>query len=518
MSYKKLLFTVSLFFLILSGCVDKQTTDILPRSVPEAEGVSSGDIIRFIEAVENSRHELHSFMFLRHGKVVAEGWWDPYRPDLKHTLYSTSKSFTSTAVGFAVTEKLLNVEDKVISFFPEDLPDSIPPYLSELTVGDLLTMSAGQDPDPTFMVVSGDSNWVRGFLSMPLVNEPGTKFLYNSLATYMLSAIVQKVTGEKVIDYLTPRLFEPLGVQGIDWETDLQGINTGGWGLRVKTEDMVKFGQLYLQRGNWNGSQILPEDWIEEATTIKIEQAPDLPQTTKDSSDWLQGYCYQFWRCRHHAFRADGAYGQFIIVMPGQDAVIAITAETPDMQDELNLVWEYLLPSMHEEELSANDSMARTLEQKLSSLALPLPEKSDDPSLVSQISGKTFTLESNEQHIGTISLRFTDNVCHVALHSDTAVYELTFGSGTWQTGETTRRGPNLLLGAKAHFTGLPPSEIAGCYSWKDENTLELILRYIESPHTETMICHFDQKKISVDIQYSFIPRIFESAWKGKLKE
>ena len=186
---------------------------------------------------------------------------------------------------------------------------------------------------------------MKKFLSIPIINEPGSKFLYNSLATYMLSAIVQKVTGEKVVDYLTPRLFEPLGIQGMDWEVDPMGINTGGWGLRVKTEDLAKFGQLYLQKGMWNGKQIIPADWIEEATTAKIMQDPDAPQSRKDSSDWLQGYCYQFWRCRNNAYRGDGAYGQFIIVMPEKDAVVAITAETSDMQDEINLVWKFLLPA-----------------------------------------------------------------------------------------------------------------------------------------------------------------------------
>lgn len=288
--------------------------------------------------------------------------------------------------------------------------------------------------------------------------------------------------------------------------------------MRIKTEDMAKFGQLYLQKGNWQGEQILPEEWIEEATTLKIYQAPDAPQSVKDSSDWLQGYCYQFWRCRHNAFRADGAYGQFIIVMPDQDVVVAITAETPDMQSEINLVWDYLLPALYEGELPANDSMAAILNQRLSSLALPLPEKSDDPSFVSNISGKPFSIEPNESNVKSISFRFSDQICYLTIESDTAVYELPFGSGVWQTGETTRRGPNLLLAVKAGQTGLPPFKIAGSYRWDDENTLKLVLRYIESPHTETMICHFDQNKISVDIQYSFIPRIFESAWKGELKE
>ncbi|MEJ7711398.1 MAG: serine hydrolase [Pyrinomonadaceae bacterium] len=352
--------------------------------------------------------------------------------------------------------------------------------------------------------LAGVSDWVKAFLATPIVHQPGTKFLYNSLATYMLSAIVQKVTGQKIIDYLTPRLFVPLGIQGMDWEVDPQGINTGGWGLRIKTEDMAKFGQLYLQKGSWEGKQILPKEWIEEATTAKIEQGPVWvsPQTKKDSSDWLQGYCYQFWRCRYNAFRADGAFGQFIIVMPDQDAVIVLTAETPDMQDEINLIWKFLLPAIHKDKLPANENMAATLKGKLSSLALPLPAKSAASSVATRISGKTFAIEPNEQRIEAVSFQFKDETCHVALKTDAVVDNLAFGSGTWRIGETNKRGPYLLARAKTNSVGLPPHKVVGSYRWRDENTLELTLRYVESPHTETTICRFDENNITVDIQNS----------------
>ena len=414
-------YEVLLLLFLLFGCTNNsklQTGTSLPRSVPEAEGVSSEGILTFLDSASISRHEFHSFMFLRHGKVIAEGWWNPYNKELKHTLYSTSKSFTSSAVGFAVNEKRLTVYDNVISFFPKDLPDSVSPFLAEMTIKNLLTMSAGQQPDPTFNVVVKDSNWVKSFLALPVVNKPGTKFLYNTLATYMLSAIVQKVTGEKIIDYLRPRLFEPLGIEEIDWEVDPHGINTGGWGLRVKTEDMAKFGQLYLQKGMWNGKQILPAAWIEEATTFKIDQAPDAPQSRKDSSDWMQGYCYQFWRCRNNAFRADGAYGQYIIVMPDKDAVIAIQAESPDMQDEINLVWKFLLPSIKDTKMPENSTLEANLKQRLLSLALPLPARGMNSPYISQISGKAFTIEPNDLHLENLSFRFMEDMCHVTLNSD----------------------------------------------------------------------------------------------------
>ncbi len=502
MTFKKLRSGIALLFVFLTVSLSAQRSSLLPRGIPEAEGVSSEGILSFLDAAAKSKHEFHSFMFLRHGKVIAEGWWNPYSRDLKHTMYSLSKSFTSTAAGFAVTEKRLTVNDKVTSFFPNYLPDSISNYLRDLTVKDLLTMTAGQSTDPTTTIPAVDSNWIKAFLAKPIANKPGSVFLYNSLATYMLSAIVQKVTGQKVIDYLTPRLFKPLGIQGMDWEVDPMGINTGGWGLRIKTEDMAKLGQLYLQKGNWNGKQLLPKEWVEEATTIKILQSPEAAQSKRDSSDWLQGYCYQFWRSRHNSFRGDGAFGQYILVLPEQDAVIAITAETPDMQGEINLVWNYLLAAIKKDRLPLNKNINTTLQYKLASLALPLPASNTTSHIATAISGRTFTMEPNKTQVKSLSINFANNHCYLTLHTDTSTFKIGFSSANWLTGTTRKAGPYLLAAAKARLTGLPPFKVAGHYTWVDENTLELTLRYIESPHTERIICHFDENKISIDFANS----------------
>jgi CubicO group peptidase (beta-lactamase class C family) len=374
MTNRKPFLIAALLFLFLSFQLGSQT--ILPRSTPEEQGVSSKGIMEFLDAIGKSKHEMHSIMILRHGKVIAEGWWSPYRSDLKHTLYSLSKSFTSTAVGFAVAEGKLSVNDKVISFFPDKLPEKISENLSQLSIKDLLSMSAGQAPDPSFAVAPTD-DWIKTFFATPILNKPGSVFLYNSMATYMLSAIVQKVTGEKIVDYLKPRLFDPLGIYGMDWEIDASGINVGGWGFRVKTEDIARFAQLYLQKGKWNGKQVLPEAWVEEATTFKIDNAPGMPQIRKDSSDWRQGYCYQFWRSRHNSYRGDGAFGQYALVLPGEDAVIAITSETMDMQGELNLIWKYLLPAMQVDKTALNKNDAASLKKRLANLKLQLPAEAD---------------------------------------------------------------------------------------------------------------------------------------------
>lgn len=493
-----ILLLVTLFFAIT---VTAQTNRSLQRSVPEIEGVSSAAILQFIGAATKSKTEFHSFMLLRHGKVITEGWWNPYGPNLRHSLYSCSKSFTATAIGFAVQEKLLSLDDKVVSFFPENLPDTVSTNLADLTIKDALMMSDGQEPDPSSAISSKNTDWVKAFLATPVKYDPGTTFLYNSLGTYMLSAIIQKVTGKQTLEYLRPRLFEPLGIQDMDWETDTKGINTGGWGLRLKTEDMAKFAQLFLQKGKWQGKQILPAEWIEEASTMKIMQDPNAAPSKKDSSDWLQGYCYQMWRCRNNAYRGDGAFGQYMIVLPDQDAAIAITAETSDMQDELNLVWKFLLPAFKNTALPDDKINQAKLKATLQSLALPADIKNNVVP-AENISGKHYTFASNEAHIKNISFVFEKDICRVNLQTDTANFLLSFGAGKWTADTTSKPFPSLTANAIENTAFLYPAKTMGTYNWKDEHTLELVLRYIESPHTEKFICHFNENKLTLDIEKS----------------
>ena len=330
-----------------------QLTKGLPRTAatPKLDKAMN----RYLDAVKKAGQDLHSIMIVQHGNVIAEEWMGEGKEDEPHILNSVSKTFTATAVGLAASEGRLKLTDKVISFFPDKLPATVSENLAAMTVRDLLTMNCGHDTDPTGTVrKKADADWVQEFLAFPVEHKPGTFYTYNSLGTYMLSAIVQKVTGEKVVDYLYPRLFRPLGIVNARWQESPQGINTGGWGLYLKTEDLAKMGQLFLQKGNWNGQQILPEEWVKEASACQVPSLPAgmKPEMLKKAkmsaktSDWLQGYGYQMWRCRHNAYRADGANGQYILVLPDKDAVIAVTANIPDMQAELNLIWKYLLPAL----------------------------------------------------------------------------------------------------------------------------------------------------------------------------
>jgi len=468
----------------------------LPRSAPEAQGVSSAEILDFLEAVGKSQHEFHSFMMIRHGQVIAEGWWSPYAADLNHMLYSLSKSFTSTAIVFAVTEGRLKVEDPVISFFPNDLPASVSENLAALRVKHLLTMSVGHAKDSTPIIEQTD-NWVKVFLALPVANPPGSAFLYNSGATYMLSAIVQKLTGQKVIDYLGPRLFQPLAIEGMTWETCPRGINTGGWGLAIQTEGLAKFGQMYLQKGAWTGKQILPAAWVEEATTFKIQQPAEAGKDLEDAkktSEWHQGYCYQFWRTRHNAYRADGAFGQYTIIMPDQDAVICITSESASMAGEFDLIWQYLLPAMKETVLPPDQISQARLKQKLSSLALLPPKAQATSPVAAGISGKSFKI-GNDANVQSVSFKFQKSSCLFTLKDAKGAHPITCGIEKWINGKTDMPGtpPKLTVGALG-----PVSKVMASGTWADENTFQMTWHFYETPHHDTVTCRFDGDKVKIE--------------------
>ena len=322
---------------------------------PLPRGKASADMDQafasYLQAVADSAEDLHGIMVLQHGKVLEEKL---FVPDTAHILNSVSKTFTATAVGFAISEGLLHLDDKIVDLFPESVPENASDTLKRVTIRHLLTMNSGHGTDPTGSIRSGNGDWIRGFMEWPLQYEPGNCYCYNSLGTYVLSAAVQKVAGQKIVDYLDSRLWQPLGIDHPKWLESPAGINTGGWGLYLKLEDLARMGLCILDGGRFNGKQVIPADWVKEMSANQVPSSPaglNLEQMRTlgmdpDRSDWLQGYGYQMWRCRHNAFRADGANGQYILILPEKDAVIVTTAHIQDMQEELNLIWDHLLPAL----------------------------------------------------------------------------------------------------------------------------------------------------------------------------
>ncbi|HEY1107572.1 MAG TPA: serine hydrolase [Opitutaceae bacterium] len=375
----------------------------LPRSTPEAQGVSTQAVQGFVAAAEAKIDALHSFMLVRRGHVVAEGWWAPYTAADRHQMYSLSKSFTSTAVGLAIADGKFKLEDTVLSFFPGEAPAKPSAHLQAMRVRDLLTMSAGHHTEdlPGVTYTSTETSAVKAFLSLPVAHKPGTLFTYSTPATYMLSAIVQKTTGETVLDYLGPRLFQPLGISMPTWDASAQGISMGGTGLNVRTEDIAKFGLLYLRRGQWEGRQLVPAAWVDTATSRWVSNG------SSPTSDWDQGYGFQFWRCRYGVYRGDGAHGQFCVVFPDEDAVLAITAGTRNLQGVLNVVWETLLPELQKKApaLPADAAANAALAKKLASLALKTPATVPTPKIAESVMGRTFIFAENPQRVEALTLR-----------------------------------------------------------------------------------------------------------------
>lgn len=498
-----------LLILVLSSSLplslSAQSAGQLPRSTPEQEGISSKGIIDFINAIDTGKTEIHSFMFIRHGKVVAEGWWDPYGPDLKHIMYSASKTFTATAIGLAAAENRLKLTDKVVSFFPASLPDTISDYMRSMTVKDLLTMSTGIPVEPR----TGQSNeWVRSFLSMSPAVKPGTVFKYFNTATFMLSAIVQQVTGETLFSYLQPRIFKPLDIKGIDWDLNSQGINLGMIGLRLRTEDMAKFGQLLIQNGNWNGKQLIPVEWVKEATSFKIKSEGGTANTPPELNDWVQGYCYQMWRGRNNSVRLDGMAGQFVILLPEKDAIVVLTANATNTQKELDLVWNYLFPAIKDNKpLTSDQNAANELRNKLASLSIKTTAVSSQTSAFqSRVSGKSVTFSENNFGIQGIGFKFYKDVCELSIKRENLTYIIKSGKDAWLHFNT---GLTSLLSAPrpasksidANYTILyPVIRPAGYYTWTDNNTLDLTVRFVEeSLGSEGVIIKFSEENGNINV-------------------
>jgi len=337
----------------------------LLRTSPESVGIPSAAIEAFLDAAADRGIDLHSIMILRHGKVCAEGWWAPYSPELLHPMYSATKSFTSTAIGFAVQEGLLSLDTKLVDIFSDCLPENPSENLKKATIHDLLCMGCGHETEPLIM---GESDWIRKFLAHEFKYEPGTTFQYNTAGTNMLCAALYRVSGQQLSEFLRPRFFDKVGIGEFRTTYLPDGTEMGGAGYRLRTEDLAKLCQFILNRGTWNGERLLNEEWFDKIGTKQIETKNDVYKTP--SPEWLLGYSYQYWMCREPGtFRADGLFGQFGVIIPSKNAAVIITETTLDTQGTLDLIWEHLYPAMGEP-LQEDSSAEAALKARLDRLTL----------------------------------------------------------------------------------------------------------------------------------------------------
>ena len=400
---------------------------LMEPATPESQGVDSTAILRWIDACERTFDggplgALHGFVIVRHGRVIAEGTWKPFDTlNETHTLYSHSKSFTSTAVGFLADEGKVDLDERVVDIFTNEAPVQVSANLSQLRVRDLLTMNAGKKDH----LLKDGSDWVRKFLAQDFVRKPGTFFKYDSDATYMLAAIVERKSGMRMMDYLKAKMFDRIGITSAWTSFSPQGIPCGGWGMSMTTRDLARFGQLYLNRGTWEGQEVLSPHWIDLATA-RHTWSGAIAVTGEDGDDWHQGYGFQFWRCTHDVYRADGASGQYTVVMPAQDAVVSIHAGLGNMKKELKLVWEYLLPALSATAKSLPENVAAqsALRDRIAALAIR-PLGGEGPKGFS----RAFELKGNSRGFQSVRFESDGEACRCTLVTRAGAQELSAGYG-----------------------------------------------------------------------------------------
>ncbi|MGN0314171.1 MAG: serine hydrolase domain-containing protein [Fusicatenibacter sp.] len=355
------------------------------RVTPESVGIASSGILNFIADVKRKGIEQHSLMIIRHGKCCAAGWWKPYGPEYLHPLYSFSKTLTATAIGFAEQEGILSLNEKLVDLFPDKLPESVSDALKAVTLHDLLIMGCGHETE-----INGlSADWISEFLAHPFLHKPGTFYKYNTAGTNMLAAVLKRKTGQDVTEFLRPRLLDPLGIDTIFCYhlPDENSVELGGGGMKLTTEDMARFTYFLLRRGNWEGKQLLNQEWFDKACSKQIETAHDSEGHVKE---WANGYGYQCWMCSlPQSFRADGAYGQFGFVYPTLDLIVVMTSATEQTQSLIDSMMDYLIPSVQDQVLPESED-SENLTAVLWNLSLPVLAGERCPAMEKRLIGQTY--------------------------------------------------------------------------------------------------------------------------------
>lgn len=489
-----------LWVLLATAGVQAQVGD-LPRSTPEQQGLSSAGVQLFLDSLFNvPQTNLHHVMVLRHGTVIAETHPRPFRADYTHTIFSASKTFVALAVGAAIDDNRLRLTDRVTTFFPERLPDSISARLAAMTVRDLLTMASGIECNYSQLRDNND-DWVRAFLASEPAHDPGSFFYYDSMCSYMLSAIVQRVTGKTLLDYLQEKFFEPMNINVAEWEQCPEGINTGGWGLRVQAETEAKLGILLLNRGKWNGRQLVSAKWIDEATTKQIECKPENTPPT----DGNQGYCYQIWRSKYPgSYRADGAFAQYVACVPQYDLTVVINSISWHGHDLLGCIWDQLIPAIKSDEPIAPDGKAFDKLQKFCDNAqiAPVKGKAASKQFKKLATGDMLTITPQGQQPMTIEAT-ADGLLLSWTYDGHTINRMPLAFNRWATKNISPNLPLYTIGARNRFSQLSRDFLAaGTYAWTSPSQLTMTVYYVNWISARTITVDFDARTVSVNDNFS----------------
>lgn len=469
----------------------KQCT--LEHVTPEAVGVDSKVITAFLNEINEKGLGLQSFTVVCHDKVCAQGFFKPYNADSPHVLYSMSKSVTSTAIGFAIDEGLISLNDRVAEFFPE-YPMSKRPFNRMLTIRMLLTMHS--DKLITVLDEKGQKDWIANFMGATFILPPNTKFNYISENTFMLSAIISKVTGMSVVDYLYPRIFEPLGIEKPFWETDGAGNNAGGWGLYMKSEDIAKFFLPYIHDGKWiDGTQIVPEIWVKEATRKQVNSVRD------GYIDNMEGYGYQFWKNPiANSSRADGLFGQRCFLFPGYDALVVLNCGEAEDYKVMKVFWKYFPHCFGFEALPENKQAYNELLETIENCHVEeLPATERNTEMEQRISGRLIKCKTSE-FVSVVTISITQMLYNKP--GEINEMKLTFEEDKllfyWKEKEyenTIEVGLNGEYGVSEITLGDLHYHTYSKAAWQEDGTLKLWIRPIETAHVRKFTFEFRENDV-----------------------
>ena len=469
---------------------------ILERTTPESVGIHSEGILKFLDLIEQRGAELHGMMLLRHGKVCAEGWWKPYNPQSPHIMFSFTKALTSTAIGFAWQEGILRLEDKLCDIFPDKLPEKPSENLLACTVWDLLTMTCGHANEIRIWD-SEEPDWVKVFLAHEFTYKPGEAFMYNTAGTNMLCAVLKRRTGQDLFEYLTPRLFNPLGISNVECFKLPDGTEMGGAGSRLKTEDMARFIQFVAWQGKWEGKQLLDSAWFEMASKKQVSTVS--PVYDSANPDWRCGYGFQFWRCvPEKVFRADGAFGQYGVVFEEKDAVLILQSAAPNQQVQLTCAWEALLPAITDNAVLPESATAEILKKRLENAEIVPMLSMRNSGAEERFGGKCYV--SQEKMAGladfiggiwlvnpqggvtkSVQLAFSEAAAKLIFEQDNGTFEAE-------------------IGLNSHFSSftLCGRTYGAVGRWRSDSRFEFEIRCAESAGGRKMIFSFSDEKLVIE--------------------
>lgn len=453
----------------------------LEYSYPEKEGIDSRLIINFLNEAEKAGGEIHGIMILVHGKVIFEAYNEPYRADIPHIMHSFTKCLTNTAVGLAYTYGLLKLDDPILQYFPE-YSEYANEYLKHATIRNLITMRSGQERS-----IGGNewrplkSSWLEAYFRVPFDKEPGSQYMYSSGNSYILSAIVQRLTGETCREYLWEHVTSQIGTRDFDWMLSPEGICSGGNGISLTVEDMARIGLLYLNHGAWNGQQLLSREWIELSLGLKepVDSEKNVPE-------------YNFhWEHAGDIWAAKGMFGQICALVPSMDMVVACTAA--DAGYVLSDILQKEVLDKAKENRRLNEASWEILKNKGLRMTLKGKNVSVPNHVIPKKSSYEFSLDGTIDNITQIRIRFEKDSVVYAITDERGFHEVRAGLDFWIDGATSMTGAYL-----HHQYEVPSARISACAYWSDEKTLMMEWRYPEMAFFDHLSIHWESDTIHIN--------------------